>query len=235
MTNGEKFLTIYNNLEQFLKKKMDLEEHVPFQQLIRLSSEKYKELYFFRHDLIEYGQLRNAIVHTRDGDKLIAEPYNETVENFEQIYAKITRPKSILEIINNEVFILSPEDTLEKALNIMGEKGFSTIPVYEENIFKGVISNSKITNWLIMNLKISESINCKLVKLSELLKYKDETNVVKFINANTNIYEIRDIYKKNITTKNKIIAMIITKTGRLNEKPLGIITNGDIPKIFENL
>ena len=86
-----------------------------------------------------------------------------------------------------------------------------------------------------MNLKISESINCKLVKLSELLKYKDETNVVKFINANTNIYEIRDIYKKNITTKNKIIAMIITETGRLNEKPLGIITNGDIPKIFENL
>ena len=235
MTNGEKFLTIYNNLEKFLKKKMGAEEHIPFQQLVRFSSEKYKELYFYRHDLIEYGQLRNAIVHTRDGNKLIAEPLEETVENFEKIYLKITRPKTILEIIKNKVFVFSPEDTLEKVLKFMGEKDFTTIPVYEGKIFRGVINSSRLTHWLIERSKTNEYITYKSVKLEELLTFKEEINIVKFVARNTNIYEIRDIYKKNIPTMNQIDAIIITEKGSPDESPLGIITDWNIPKIFENL
>ena len=235
MTNGEKFLTIYNNLEQFLKKKIEAEEHIPFQQLVRFSSEKYKELYFYRHDLIEYGQLRNAIVHTRDGNKLIAEPLEETVENFEKIYLKITRPKTILEIIKNKVFVFSPEDTLEKVLKFMGEKDFTTIPVYEGKTFRGVIKSSRLTHWLIESSKNSEYIDYKSVKLEELLTFKEEINIIKFVARDTNVYEIRDIYKKNIPTMNQIDAIIITEKGSPNESPLGIITDWDIPKIFENL
>lgn len=235
MTNGEKFLTIYNNLEQFLKKKMEAEEHIPFQQLVRFSSEKYKELYFYRHDLIEYGQLRNAIVHTRDGNKLIAEPLEETVENFEKIYLKITRPKTILEIVKNKVFVFSPEDTLEKVLKFMGEKDFTTIPVYEGKTFRGVINSSRLTHWLIESSKNSEYIDYKSVKLEELLTFKEEINIIKFVARDTNVYEIRDIYKKNIPTMNQIDAIIITEKGSPNESPLGIITDWDIPKIFENL
>lgn len=235
MTNGEKFLIIYNNLEQFLKRKLNLDEHMPFQQLIKYGSETFKELHYFRHDLIEYGQLRNAIVHNRNGDKLIAEPYEETVLNFEAIFKKISEPKRVLEVINNEVLTLSPKDTLQYALKLMGKYDYTAIPVYEKDIFKGAFNSSSITHWLILNMKENEIIEYKDVRVEDLLIYKGEINAIKFVSQNTTVYDIRDIYKKNITAQIQIDAIVITENGNPNEQPLGIITNWDMPKILENL
>ena len=235
MTNGEKFLIIYNNLESFLKKKLHLEEHMPFQQLIRYGSETYKELHYFRHDLIEYGQLRNAIVHNRNGEKLIAEPYEETVLNFEAIFKKISEPKRVIDVICNDVLTLHPKDTLKNALKLMGKYEFTTIPVYEEEEFKGVFSTKAVTSWLISNMKENEIIEYKDVLVEDLLIFKEESSVLKFVPQTTSVYDVRDIYKKNITEPNQIHAIIITENGNSNEKPLSIITTWDMPKILENL
>lgn len=234
MTNGEKFLLTYNKIEQFLKKKLKLEEHIPFQQLIKVGAEYYKELHFFRHDLIEYAQLRNAIVHNRNGDKLIAEPLTEVVENFELIFQKLIEPKRVMDILNHGVFLLNSKDSFQYALKIMGKYDYTTIPVYDKDKFLGVFNTSSVTRWLTKNMKENEIIEYRGVLVEDIL-LENELMTVKFVSKEISVYDVRDIYKKNITSQNQIDAIIITDTGDSSGKPIMIFTTWDMPKILENL
>lgn len=234
MTNGEEFLLTYNKIEQLLRKKLRLEEHIPFQQLIKVGAEFYKELHFFRHDLIEYAQLRNAIVHNRNGDKLIAEPLREVVDNFELIYKKLSEPKKVIDILNHGVFLLNPKDSFQYALKIMRKYDYTTIPVYEKDKFLGVFNTSSVTRWLTKNMKENEIIEYKGVLVEDIL-LDDEMMALKFVSEETSVYDVRDIYKKNIISQNQIDAIIITETGDSKGKPLMIFTTWDMPKILENL
>lgn len=95
MKNSEKYLDIYNKIDNYLKKYDNYDSYVNFAQKVKNTKNKVAQRY--RDELLSFGELRNAIVHNpKIGNKAIAEPHEETVSRISELYDKISNPKKVI-------------------------------------------------------------------------------------------------------------------------------------------
>ena len=59
----------------------------------------------YEDDLIDYGRLRNAIVHQGNHKFIIAEPHDDIVENIERLSDLITEPPLAVDMVGNKEVI----------------------------------------------------------------------------------------------------------------------------------
>src|SRR5699024_11877381 len=77
----------------------------------------------YRDDLLEFAELRNAIVHNRiDTDYAIAEPHLSVVESIEAIEQEITEPKKVYPLFSRKVIIFQESDSLRELLTVIRDK-----------------------------------------------------------------------------------------------------------------
>ena len=87
--NSDRFIVAYNRIEKILAEKADSNDYSPFYRLIDKVKITNSVVRKYEDDLREFGDLRNAIVHSRtDVDYVIAEPHDEIVEHIELIEEK---------------------------------------------------------------------------------------------------------------------------------------------------
>lgn len=79
MSNASQFLSMFNQVEDHLRKLHGGERVLGFKVLVRELSKSNSMVLSFKDDLTDFADLRNAIVH-RSTDKPIAEPYPETLD-----------------------------------------------------------------------------------------------------------------------------------------------------------
>jgi len=97
-----------------------------------------------------------------------------------------------------------------------------------------LLTSNTIVRWLGSNVK-PNSGQIDNVSIVEVLKYRESSNVCLFIPARTNFVEVLDIFDDYKNTPKKLEAIIITENGRDDEEFLGIITNWDLPVIYDAL
>lgn len=233
MKNSDKFLSIYNKLDNYLRDLERTENYVSFSSIVNRLSKNRREVRQFKKKLFEYNDLRNAIVHERIDNMVIAEPNDFAVNDFERIYKKISSPDLITRVVNHHVKTLDIDDMLTDALIIMQENDFSQIPVYKGNEFIDMLNTEAITSWMKSSIA-QEIVSITEMSIREILKHKSDYTKTVFKPRKINVYEIMDIYKKNVYEPKQIDAIIITHNGRKDEKPLTIITDFDIPLILEH-
>ena len=131
MTNTELFKQAFNEIENLLKKITKSDNYVTFKVLVEKAASSNKVIKNYQFDLLEYGDLRNAIVHSST-KKFLAEPYDETVNNIQRILKQIENPPK-LEIFKQQgILVCDVNDNIDKILLMMKEKNFSQVPVYED-------------------------------------------------------------------------------------------------------
>ena len=80
MTNAEIFLNTYNEIDKILKN-LDDESYQTYSTKIRTN--KNPIIKQFKDKLLDFGELRNAIVHNpKIGNDFIAEPHNLAPNKF---------------------------------------------------------------------------------------------------------------------------------------------------------
>jgi len=89
-TNAERFLSAYNNIDYTLKSRYDFSRSMGFSDLIRKCVVLNYIVRKNEDKLVDYGRLRNAIVHNND-DFIIAEPHDSVVEDIERLEKLITK------------------------------------------------------------------------------------------------------------------------------------------------
>lgn len=233
MKNSDKFLSLYNKLDNHLRALEKSENYVSFSSIVNRLSKKRREVHQFKKQLFEYNDLRNAIVHERIDNRVIAEPNDFAVEEFEKIYKRITSPEMITRVCNHDVKRLQIDDMLVDALMLMQANDFSQIPIYDGKVFHDMLNTESITAW--MKSSISDDlISLKETSVRDILSYKTNYKKTVFKSRKMNVYEVMAIYKKNVYEPKQIDAIIITHSGKKDEKPLTIITDFDIPLILEH-
>ena len=70
---AKRFISAYNRLDQGLRDIYSIKRTLNFADMIRKVATVNTVVKKFEEDLIDYGRLRNAIVH-RSSDEIIAEP-----------------------------------------------------------------------------------------------------------------------------------------------------------------
>ena len=80
MSNAERFLNAYNKIDHSLRIQYNFKRSMAFSDIIRRSVLINSVVRKYEDDLIDYGRLRNAIVHSGHDTDIIAEPHTNVVE-----------------------------------------------------------------------------------------------------------------------------------------------------------
>ena len=232
--NANRFISAYNQIDQSIRTQYDLSKSISYTEAIRKCARMNAFVKKYEDKLIDYGRLRNAIVHSYNEDLVIAEPHPDVVEEYEKIAKSIcTPPLAVDTVINRNVKTISYDTSLADVIEGIYKSGNSNWPVYKDGMLIGV-ANSR---------KLIKEIGKKIYEKRDLDEYVNNTIIGDAINefgqdtyytiANKNVTldKILNLFSEN----RKLSLIIITETGSLLEQPIGIIAIGDIMDVNKQL
>ena len=147
-SNAERFLNAYARIEQALRKIVAPDRFLKFYELVNCAAKSEPIVKEYRSDLLEFGELRNAIVHNRADGRVIAEPDDDAVAAIERIAAHLTAPPRVLPLFKKKVITVASRDPISKAVMLLYRHSFSQLPVTEGGITVGLLTSNTITRWL---------------------------------------------------------------------------------------
>ncbi|MCH6236667.1 HPP family protein [Cognataquiflexum rubidum] len=229
MTNAQKFLDFYNDLDKVFAKELNHTDYVAFSSKVRELFNKNSVVRRYVDDLYQLGSLRNAISHQSKGGAAIAEPHFETVELIEKILQEFKNPLKVIPKFLFEVYAVTTESDLIELLDKMKTFDFSQAPVLDESgSVIEMISTNTISRWLFGQMK-HEEIILPGVKVAELISFIETPKNYALISRNTTVFEAAEIYvKASKDKKSKLDCLIITHSGKSTEKLMGIVCIEDI-------
>lgn len=235
-SNATRFIEAYNQIDYALRCQHDFKRSMSFSDMIRRSVPINHIVRKYEDDLIDYGRLRNAIVHKSNDKFLIAEPHDDVVVEIEKIAKLVsTPPKAIETDCVKDVFTVSYDVKVKAVIEIMAQTSYSNIPVFKDNNLIGVANGQRILDcfghWLLDGKDPDEFLNKKTIE--EIVN--EGTNRVYYEVAGTDvtIEEVMNMFFSN----RKLLCVVITKNGKMGETPIGIITASEymgLNKIIEN-
>lgn len=235
-SNAKRFLDAYNNIDYALKTRYNFNRAMGFSDLIRKSVVMNYVVRKYEDVLIDYGRLRNAIIHNNNENFIIAEPHDSVVEDIERIEKLLTTPPKVLDAVcRKNVLITYAGKSMREVITLMASSNFSNIPVYKNDKLIGVANGQKILNsmgqFLISGGKCSTFLDN--VQIEDMLSELKDSNYYVVKKADCTIEEALDEFDKN----HKLLAILFTKNGENTEMPLGIMTGANVveaQKILEN-
>lgn len=225
MTNAERFIVAYNEIDYSLRTIYGFKRNITFADMIRKAVTLNAVVRKYEEVLIDYGRLRNSIVHKSNPDYVIAEPHIEVVEDFEKIAKLIKTPPSALEKVAKKPVVCEKHSTsIGEVIKDFAEKGFGNVPVYEENKLIGIIRPVHIIKYIGQKMNGGDLQGCLKTPIKNVLPGEDERQYFKVADKTLTIEKALNLFYID----RKLLAIIITERGTYNEMPLGIITTGDV-------
>ncbi len=235
LERGERFLSAYNVIEQAMERKLgDSGSKEGFRRLVDHLSGRDGTVTRFREDLIEFAELRNAIVHERISPRyLIAVPLQGTVDRIETIAEAMERPLLVYPKFRRDVVGFSAQDTMRDVLGVLVRTGYSQFPVFREHSYLGLLTDGGIARWLARHLiggwreGVADPLD---LTVEEALKVEKNPDRARFIPRTTTVWEAGGLFALS-GDKWRVSALFITENGNPGERLLGIITPYDIPSL----
>ena len=223
--NAKRFIAAYNRLDQGLRDIYSIKRSLTFSDMIRKVATVNTVVSKFEEDLIDYGRLRNAIVH-KSGDEIIAEPNIEVVEKLEKVARIINTPPKVVECLRaRKVFSVMVDTTLKEVISEMSKNGYSVVPVYIEKTLVGVINRKMIVEsigkYIIQGCDIDDAVT---KPVSESLELFNETSHYEVAPANLTVENLLYMFQQN----RKLSSVILTENGNYSEPAQMVIVSADV-------
>jgi predicted transcriptional regulator len=230
-SRSERFEVAFNNIHSLLKRMAKNCRSDGFVDLLYAARDQYSIVRHHFDELKQYARLRNAMVHEkRQIATYIAEPHLDVVEEIEKIFQRLSEPVLARQIATKPVKSFSTDTPLKEALNLIKKTGYSQFPVYQDDEFAGLLTEHGIVQWL-ADADHSDSMD---VSLQDILAY-EEKDTVRFLSESENVDEVEKLFTDKLRGDQKLEAVLLTKNGKHNEPPLGIVTTWDLVKIFQDV
>ena len=226
-SNSERFITAYNQIDYSLRTIYDFKRSMSFSDVIRRSVILNSVVRKYEEDLIDFGRLRNAIIHQGNNKYTIAEPHDDIVDKIESLASLITEPPIAVDRVGNkEVITIDSSLSVGKAVELIARTGYSNLPTYEGNKLIGILNGRKIIN--VFGQKIADGVN--------LQEFVEKTTVGQIIGEMGDDYYFMladedltiDAAMNFFENNRKLLIILITKGGKDTGKPICIISSSDI-------
>ena len=233
--NALRFINCYNQIEQALKLQNNLKPNLSYTETIRMAARNNTIVRKYEDVLIDYGRLRNSIVHSSSDNHVIADPHDDVVAKYENITSLIcTPPLAINTVCVKDVKCVDSTTTLKEVMINMYKSGFSNYPVYHNGMLVGVANAGKLTRLLGQKLYNKEDMT-KIydMPIGELVKNTMQENFYAIVDKNTTLDKVLNLFTEN----RRLLMVLITEKGTLIEMPMGIIAVADIldiNKVLDN-
>ncbi|MCR4562642.1 MAG: CBS domain-containing protein [Bacilli bacterium] len=229
MTNNEKFLDLYNQLENLIRQTYGpMSSAVAFEiSLLRRSRNQREQN--LAEDLDSIRLLRNFLVHTAkvDNENLANVNYH-LIEVLEEIIAHIENPPHAFDkaIPENKLFRGYLDSSVKEIMTDMHVKGYSQVPILDrENHLLGVFSESVMASYLLRNNEIISFDNLTMKDLMDYLpihKHSIERYLV--LNRYATVEDMAEEFSESKKKHGKRLVMgIFTDNGRADGHVIGAI------------
>ena len=230
--NSEIFIELFSEIEQKLKTICNDEFHSTFSDLLRKARGINAVVNQYASDLKEFSQLRNAIVHTRRENFVIAEPHNDVIKEIRHIHSLLHNPPRVSSVMIKNPYYTSSDGSIFDLLTTFSEKNIMRCPVIDKGSVTCLITAKTISRWLTSKKQSKVDING--TKISELVPFTEKTDYC-IIGENIDIISLVGMFKNSIKRGTYIQAVLVTKNGQPNSPLVGIITPSDLPLIIEKM
>ncbi len=236
-SNARRFIEAYNQIDYALRVQHNFKRSMGYSDMIRRAVAVNYIVRKYEDDLIDFGRLRNAIIHRSNDDYIIAEPHDDVVIQMEKIAKLICTPPKVMEILNlHDVLTVNYDVNLKTVIKLISTSKYSNIPVYKEGTLLGVANGQKILNLLGKKIDEGQDISRYIESTSieqAISEFPEGVTYYEIAPSDVTIEAVLDMFDKN----RKLLIVLITKTGSMQEAPLGIVTPTnimDLNNILEN-
>lgn len=226
MTNSQRFLDAYNRTDRALHSRFGFKPSMSYSDAVRRAATMNAVVRKFEDELIDYGRLRNAIVHKSDSKKVIAEPHDDVTEKFESIAGLLEQPP-LASRIAHPAHCVDPNMPLEQAVAEMAKSDFSIMPAVDGGRIVGALTNKDVVAFTAARLNGLDDA-FKTAKVGDALSQCD---VYYTVMRDCPIDEILEAFEKN----RKLRMVVVTDGGTADGKLTGVITVGDLARITKML
>ncbi len=223
---GARFLDAYNAIDKALRVQYNYKTTISFSDLIRRCADLNHVVRGYENDLITFARLRNAIVHSSDNNKVIAEPHLDVVTLMEKIAALITTPPVVVDILHTRpVATIDASRSLYDLIKETGKTGHGMIPAYKGSCLIGIVRWRKLIEDLAGILdKCDLDQFIRKTSIEDYLHMYPQTGHFTIANKSVTIEQVLTIFNNN----RKIAGVLITENGTAMEPPVCFLTNADI-------
>lgn len=226
--NSSKFLTAFKQLDKFFHEQLGskVRNNHFYEKVYAWYDMGYLSRLQF-YDLLQFGKLRNAIVHEYIDGQTIAEPSTATVKRIEQLRMEVCRPRRLHELFEKKVITADIDDCIGDALTLFWNYKISQIPIVKSKKIINVLNTNTISWWTAAT-KPEEIPN---VKIADVLSYSQHQHNYEILPQNATLPEAVRLFRQSYSKVNRgwfMDAILITANGK-NETPIkGIIVLEDL-------
>ena len=235
ISNAQKFLAIYNEIDDFMRQDLNEEHYISHSDLIYKMIKKGNYVFdYYYQELKSFSRLRNAIVHNPDKRTAdpIAEPHDEALRQYQELLNKVLRPELALDqlaIPTEKLYTITPNTNVLKAMKIMNEKAFNYLPVLERRKFRGVFSDSAIFNYILENQGALIDQTLQIRDLGKVIHIENCINeAFIFAEKEITVIAIEDIFRKGFKNNKRVAVVFITEDGSQEGEMLGLVTAWEV-------
>lgn len=226
-TNADRFISAYNQIDYSLRTIYDFKRSMSFSDVVRRSVVLNSVVRKYEEDLIDYGRLRNAIIHNGNRKYVIAEPHDDVVVKIEKLAELISEPPLAIDRVGNrEVITINQDMSIGKAMELMARTGYSNLPTYDGDKLIGILNGRKLIN--ILGSKLAEGMNLQEfvenTTVGTIIQDMGDDYYFMLADEDLTIDEAMNYFENN----RKLLIILITKNGKESSRPLGIISSADI-------
>lgn len=235
MDNNQDFLRNYKRLEALLEEKYNLDSGSNNSSSIIRYYHELRKSYSARDKqravkLDSCRTIRNMLSHEDVLDAITVS--DEYIMFLSDEIKRIVNPITALQVAVkiDKAFTCSLDDEVRKVMEVMVKRGFSHVPVIDEQGYLiGVFSQKIVFHRLYAEGDIGSDEKAIIKTFEKYLPISAHIseNYV-FVSANETIDKITRVFEESRGQKNKIGLIFVTKEGKPAEKILGFITPYDL-------
>ena len=232
ISNAPRFLQSYNRIEAQLKLLYNAKATANFTDLVKRCSDLDITVRRYASELIDYGKLRNAIVHRTTGasdETVIAVPCDEVVQNIEFIEAMLCRPPRLIDAIKvKKIASVFADKPILTAVTAFRENWQKSLIVYDHGTMVGVINSYGLYSEIEIRVKAGDDLE-KFFKETPCRDVVHESEMEKYciMSQDATVFEVFVAFEE----RKNLLAVIVTENGVFGEKVLSIVTPSDFPRI----
>jgi len=225
----ERFEAAYNRidhaLEALVERRGGGRRHT-FAARVRIAAHKLRRLRLHVDFLLEIGDLRNALIHSRtDRDVYLAVPHLKTVEQMEAIERDLVAPERVTPRFRREVISLRADQSLADALAYVRADGYSRYPVYQGRQFAGLLTSNGIARWCASAAANGRlNLDAATIRIADVLAVDHRRHAVAFVSHQAAFADVAAMFEDDA----RLEAVLITENGRDHERPIGMICAADL-------
>ncbi len=230
----KKFENYFNDIVNKLRAITNSDENVAFPALVeKATSLKNPIIDRYSSELKELNKLRNLIVHSKSNKRQsIALPTEYAVNEISKISDLLMNPPKVIPLFQKNVLFLQYNDPVKNAVKIIYNKKYSQIPIYNKEVYIGLLTTNTIAMWLGTEdiFDLSETLISHVFN-----KFTEDKDSYLFISRDASLFEVLEKFYTFQNRGKRLEAILITNSAKKEESLLGIITIYDLPKIYQAL